>query len=184
MVLELVLGGARMSNGFIMVRVDIQSEFMKAIFQIHENLINRGYVQRGIDMAIEIIETGALLFFNDLKSYEAFWSIAIESQKFGFAKLVENNQCSGLGTPSEWTINLEKYPQDKSVDELLQFLYGHFKGVEEFLRSNCAISEGCPCLRVEKIGPASLRVIHANEESLRLLLEFIRNRRVENWSLH
>ncbi len=158
----------------IICRYVSDSQFIRQMFHIQTELINRSYPQKGIQMYSEIIENGGLLFFTNFSDLEKFFALYLDFNKKGYDYLIRSKECSPANLQgmlqSSFQITAECTSPEISKEKIIDHLYSIYDLIVQHITSVCQWGEKCTCMKIERLNPTNLLIYLRREDDLRKIL--------------
>ncbi len=161
----------------IICRYVSDSQFIRQMFHIQTELINRSYPQKGIKMYSEIIENGGLLFFANFSDIEKFFQTYLESNKKGYDFLISSKECKPTDIQgmlqSSIQVTCDLTSPEISKEKIVDLVTSTYEKIAQHIASICKWGAKCTCMKVERLNPEKLLIYLRREEELRKLLSVI-----------
>ncbi len=153
------------------------SQFIKQMFHIQTELINRSYPKMGIQMYSEIIENGGLLFFANYSDFEKFFQTYLEFNKKGYDYLISAKQCKPADIQgmlqSSIQVSCDFTSPEISKEKIIDYVTSTYEKIVQHITSICKWGKECTCMKIQRIDPEHLLIYLRREDELRKMLSAI-----------
>ncbi len=161
----------------IICRYITDSQFVRQMFHIQTELINRSYPKMGIQMYSEIIENGGLLFFANYSDFEKFFQTYLEFNKKGYSYLIPSKECTPANLEgmlqSSIQVSCDYTSPETSKEKIIDHVIATYEKIAQHIASICKSGDKCNCMRLERLNPENLLIYLRREDELRSLLSLI-----------
>ncbi len=161
----------------IICRYVTDSQFVRQMFHIQTELINRSYPKMGIQMYSEIIENGGLLFFTNYSDFEKFFQTYLEFNKKGYDYLIPSKECTPANLQgmlqSSMQITCDSTSPEFSKEKIIDHIAATYEKIAQHIASICKSGVKCNCMKIQRLDPTTLLIYLRREEELRSLLSLI-----------
>ncbi len=161
----------------IICRYISDSQFIRQMFHVQTELINRSYPKQGIHMYSEIIENGGLLFFSNQSDFEKFFQMYLETNKRGYDYLITSKQCEPADIQgmlqSSIQVSCDFTSPETTKAKIMDQVTSMYEQIVEHITHTCKWGKECTCMKVQRIDPEHLLIYLRREEELREMLSKI-----------
>ncbi len=161
----------------IIVHYSTDSKFIKQMFHVMTELMNNAYPKIGIKIFCEIIDDGALLFFEELSDFQKFYSSYLKFNIKGYDYVIHSRECSPQDPQGKISafiqITAEQTSIEVSKENIIDQITAVYGKISEHITNNCKWNGKCNCIKIDRLNPTSVLITSRRERDLCEILPLI-----------